>query len=114
MKEFVLLFRHPDFAGLSKLSPQEMQALQKKWMDWSGPIKEQGKLINAGMRLSLEGKVLKPNGVVTDGPLVEVKEMLGSFVVVKGENIDEAVTLAHGCPILESGGSVEIRPLWTQ
>jgi hypothetical protein len=113
MKEFALLFRHPNFAGLSKSSPQEMQVLQKKWMDWSSAIREQGKLANAGIRLSLEGKVLKPNGVVTDGPFAEIKEMLGSFVVVKAENIDEAVTLAHGCPILESGGSVEVRPLWT-
>ncbi len=113
MKDFVLLFRHPDFTGLSKSSPQEMQVLQKKWMDWSGQIREQGKLANAGMRLAHEGKVLKPNGVITDGPFAEIKEILGSFIVVKAENIDDALTLAHGCPILESGGSVEIRPLFT-
>jgi hypothetical protein len=114
MKDFVLLFRHSDFNGLSKLSPQEMQALQKKWMDWSGRIKEKDQLASAGMRLAQEGKVLRPNGVVTDGPFAEIKEILGSFIVVKAENMDEAVTLAHGCPILESGGNVEIRPLFVQ
>jgi hypothetical protein len=114
MKDFVLLFRHPDFAGLSKKSPQEMQALQKRWMDWSTPIREQGKLANAGMRLAHEGKVLKPNGVITDGPFAEIKEILGSFIVVKAENMEEALTIAHGCPILETGGSVEIRPLFAQ
>ncbi len=114
MKEFALLFRHPNFDGLSKSSPQEMQALQKKWQNWSSSISSQGKLVNQGMRLSLEGKVLKSGGVVTDGPFAEIKEMLASFIVVKAENIDEAVTLAHGCPILEGGGSVEIRPIWQQ
>lgn len=114
MKEFALLFRHPDFRGFSKLSPTEMQALQKKWMDWSTPLRNKGRLTNPGMRLAHEGKVLRQNGVITDGPFTEIKEILGSFVVVKAENIDEAVTLAHGCPILESGGSVEIRPLFVQ
>jgi hypothetical protein len=114
MKEFILLFRHPNFEGLSKSSPQEMQALQKKWQDWATGITAQGKLSSNGMRLSFDGKVLRTGGVITDGPFTEIKEMLGSFVVVKAESMDEAVTLAHGCPILEGGGSVEIRPIWQQ
>jgi len=62
------------------------------------------------MRLATEGKVLKAGGVITDGPFVEIREILGSFLVVKADNLEEAVTLAHGCPVLEQGGSVEIRP----
>jgi hypothetical protein len=89
-----------------------MQALVKKWQDWAGNIVAQGKLVNNGQRLAREGKVLRAGGVVTDGPFVEIREMLGSFVVVKAEDIDDAVTLAHGCPVLEQGGSVEIRPLY--
>jgi hypothetical protein len=111
MKEFVLLFRHPDFTGLSKASPHEMQALQEKWQDWIASIRSQNKLGDVGMRLHMEGKVLKPNGIIVDGPFAETKEMLGSFVVVKAENIDDAASLGRNCPILESGGSVEIRPI---
>jgi hypothetical protein len=111
MKEFVLLFRHPDFAGLAKSSPHEMQVLQKKWQDWITSVKSQGKLGSVGMRLHMEGKVLKANGIIVDGPFAEIKEMLGSFIVVKAHTIDEAVLLGENCPILESGGSVEIRPV---
>jgi hypothetical protein len=111
MKEFMLLFRHPNFGGLSKSSPQEMQILQKKWHDWAAGISAQSKLSSSGMRLPLEGKVIRAGGVITDGPFVEIREMLGSFIIVKAENIDEAVTLGHGCPILEGGGSVEVRPI---
>lgn len=57
----------------------------------------------------MEGKVVKAGGVVTDGPFVEIRERLGSFIVVKAENLEEAAKLAHGCPALEAGGSVEIR-----
>ena len=112
MKEFLLLFRQPDYE-YSKLSPQEMQALKKKWQDWAGGIAAQGKMVNQGARLSMEGKVLKTGGIVTDGPFVEMREILGSFITVKADNLDEATTLAHGCPALDRGGSVEIRPLYT-
>ena len=111
MKEFVLLFRQPSF-DYSKATPEEMKALGKKWQDWSGSIAAQGKLASNGQRLSLEGKVLKAGGVITDGPFVEIKEMLGSFIVVRADSLEEATTLAHGCPAIDQGGSVEIRPVW--
>ena len=110
MKEFMLLFRFPN-TDFSKISPKEMEALAKKWKDWAGGIAAQGKLASQGNRLSMEGKVLKPGGVITDGPFVEIRERLGSFIVVRAESLEDATTLAHGCPILEQDGSVEIRPI---
>jgi hypothetical protein len=109
MKEFMLLFRQPSY-DYSEASREEMQALTKKWKDWIGGITAQGKLVS-GARLATEGKVLKPGGVVTDGPFVEIRERLGSFIVVKAESLEEATTLAHGCPALDASGSVEIRPV---
>src|ERR1700722_9135848 len=113
MKEFTLLFRFPATGDpAANLSPDEMKALAKKWQDWAGGIAAQGRMSKGGLRLAMEGKVLKPGGVVTDGPFVEIRECLGSFIVVTAESLDDATTLAHGCPILEQGGSVEIRPIF--
>jgi len=111
MQEFMLLFRQPSY-DYSNISPREMQTLTKKWQDWVGGIAAQGKLNGTGMRLATEGKVLKPGGVITDGPFVEIRERLGSFMVVKAANIEEALTLAHGCPALDADGSVEVRPIF--
>ena len=111
MKEFVLLFRAPGLNN-NDVSPEELKAVEKKWMDWAGGIAAQGKLASSGQRLSQEGKVLKAGGVITDGPFVEIRERLGGFFVVRANDIDEATTLAHGCPVLEYGGSVEIRPIY--
>ena len=111
MKEFVLLFRLPDY-DYRNADPQKMKEIGKKWQDWVGGIVAQGKLSNNGIRLSMEGKVLKPGGVITDGPFVEIKEKLGSFIVVNAESLEEATTLAHGCPAIDEGGSVEIRPVF--
>ena len=106
----MLLFRQPTY-DFSKISPAEFQALAKKWQDWVGGITAQGKLASNGPRLAMEGKVLKKGGVVTDGPFVEIREILGSFIIVKADSLEEATTLAHGCPALDTNGSVEIRPI---
>jgi len=110
MKEFMLLFRQPSY-DYSKASPQDWQVMAKKWKDWVESIATQGKFVDNGPRLALEGKVLKKGGVITDGPFVEIREILGSFIVVKADSLDDATTLAHGCPALDTGGSVEIRPI---
>ena len=110
MNDFLLLFRQPSY-DYGHLSPEEMQAITKKWKDWVGGIAAQGKLTNTGPRLAAEGKVLKAGGVITDGPFVEIRERLGSFIVVKADSLEEATTLAHGCPALDVNGSVEIRPV---
>lgn len=111
MKEFMFIFRQPSY-DYSEASPAEMQDLYKKWKDWVGGIADQGKLVQTGIRLAEEGKVLRSGGVITDGPFVEIRERLGSFMVIKAENLEEATTLAHGCPALDAGGSVEIRAVY--
>lgn len=111
MKDFMLLFRQPSY-DYSNASPKEMQAIKKRWEDWVGGIAAQGKLSSNGPRLAMEGKVLKAGGVITDGPFVEIREMLGSFIIVKADSLEDATTLAHGCPALDAGGSVEIRPIF--
>jgi len=110
MEDFVFLFRQPNTDD-SNLSHTEMQAIFYKWDNWFGGIAAQGKISNMGIRLVSPGKVLKAGGVITDGPFVEIRERLNGFIVVKADSLDEAITLAHGCPILEINGSVEIRPI---
>ena len=49
--------------------------------------------------------------VVTDGPFVESKEIVGGYSIVQADTIDAAAELAKGCPGLLVGGKVEVRPL---
>ena len=109
MKEFVLVFRtcnNPDFTP----SPEQMQEGLTNWMNWMGGIAAQNKLVNRGSRLSISNsKTVKPNNVVVDGPYTEIKELINGYTVVKAVNIDEAVEMASGCPILQLGGNVEVR-----
>lgn len=111
MKDFIFVFRQASYDH-SNTSTDEIDAVNKKWNDWIGGIAAQGKLKTHGARLEVTGKVLKPGGVVTDGPFVEIRERLGGFIVVTADSLEEATTLAHGCPALEADGSVEIRPIF--
>ena len=103
----MMIFRN-DYNPSFKPSPEQMQASIKQWQDWIGGIAAQGKFISTN-RLGFEGKTLKPNNVITDGPYAEVKEMVGGYIIVKANDIDEAIKLAEGCPILNINGHVEVR-----
>jgi hypothetical protein len=107
MKEFMMIFRNeytPSFVPTA----EQMQASIKQWQDWIGGIAAQGKFVGTN-RLSSEGKTLKPNNVVADGPYAEVKEIIGGYVIVKANHLDDAMKLAVGCPIFDMGGNVEVR-----
>ena len=110
MTEFMFIFR-TDYQAIPTDSPEEMQAATKKWQDWIGGIAAQNKLVQIGKRLNSDGKVVRANGVITDGPYTEIKESIGGYMFVKTESSEEAIELAKGCPILAAGGNVEIREI---
>ncbi len=50
-----------------------------------------------------------PNGpVVTDGPYMEAKELIGGYGLIEVPSLDEAIAMAKSWP---AGSTVEIRPL---
>lgn len=110
MKEFILLFR-TDYSKMPKATPEEMQATTKRWMDWIGGIAAQNKLSSRGNRLTSDGKVVRPDNVVTDGPYTEIKESINGYSILKVDSYEEAVKIAKGCPILSVGGNVEVREI---
>lgn len=107
MAEFMLLFRRNNEE--EKISPEQMKEIGMKWWQWRSELESKNIIVSSGNRLSQAGRVVRQNNVVTDGPYAEIKEMLAGYMVIKAEDFDEAVTIAKGCPIIISGGNVEIR-----
>lgn len=110
MNDFLLIFR-ADYKTMPKASPEEMQALTQTWINWVAGIAAQGRLTDRGNRLMPEGKVLKSNNTVSDGPYTEIKESILGYTMVNAGSLEEATKLAYGCPVLKSGGNVEIREI---
>jgi len=111
MKNFLLVYR-ADYTNAQKRSPEEMQAMTKRWMDWIGSIAAQNKLVDRGNRLEHSGTVVRPNRVITDGPYTELKETLGGYSIIKADSLAEAMELVHECPnLLFNNGTVEVREI---
>jgi len=111
MKEFLLIFRIEAKAPEPSLSPEQIQGMMKPWQDWIGGLAAQNKLVGAGNRLEHDGRVIRPNNVITNGPYVDIKESVGGYTIIKAGSLDEATELSKGCPIIRMGGSVEVRTI---
>jgi hypothetical protein len=109
MKDFLLVFRRDFVSNEAQPSPEQMQNMMKPWEDWMGSLAAQNKLVSSGNRLSSEGRVVKSDKLIVNGPYVEIKEAIGGYIIVRANSIDEAAELAKGCPILMIKGNVEVR-----
>ena len=111
MKEYLLLFRGGE-AHMGNLSAEDMQAHMQQWMEWMGKLNEQGKFAGAQPLINTGKVVSGTKKVVSDGPFMEGKEMVGGYLICKANTYDEAVEISKGCPILEfDDGTVEVREI---
>ncbi|PTS98006.1 transcription initiation protein [Pedobacter sp. HMWF019] len=109
MKEFALIFRLNDTSDF-KPSPEQMQ----ERMNWLGSIAAQNKLADKGntlLPIPGSAKTVRPDNVVTDGPYTEIKEFISGYIIIRVENIEEAVELAKSNPIFKIGGNIEVREI---
>jgi hypothetical protein len=90
-------------------SPAEMQEMQAVFNRWKE--KYNANILDMGGPLKPGGKVLTASGV-TDGPFTEAKEMVGGYMLVSAESVEQALEVARESPaLMMPGSSVEIREL---
>lgn len=112
MSEFTYLFRGGQPSG----SPEQRQKHMEKWVAWFQELAAKGHIKDPknppGHPLEATGKVVNGNQkTVKDGPYAEAKDIVGGFIVLEASDLADAVEISKGCPILEIGGSVEVRPV---
>ena len=103
MEEFVLLFRLDILTKEKQPSPELLQEYMKQYQDWIGGIAAQNKFVG-GTGLSTEGKVLKHNNVITDGPFAEVKESIAGYTIIRALDFDDAVKMANAMRLAIEAG----------
>ena len=113
MRQFLYLYRMADAARQEAMgTPERAQQSMQRWIAWMKELDREGHLKDRGQPLERTGKVVRgQQKTVTDGPYPEAKDVVGGFTLVEAQDIDQAVELSRGCPILEGGGSVEVRPV---
>ena len=113
MSQFLYLYRMADAARQEAMgTPERAQQSMQRWLAWMQQLESKGHLKDRGQPLELGGKVVRgAQKTVTDGPYAEAKDLVAGFTIIQARDVNEAVELSHGCPILEGGGSVEVRPV---
>jgi hypothetical protein len=77
---------------------------------WFERLRNEGRFKGGGP-LMHDGKIVLRRDVVTDGPFAESKEAIAGFFIVQADSLEQAVEMANGCPGLELGQTVEVRPV---
>ncbi len=107
MSEFMYLFRGGDPSG----SPEVMERQMQRWLSWIKELGDKGHF-KTGQPLERTGKVVSgKQKAITDGPYLEAKDLVGGYMVVEATDLNKAVELSNACPIFETGGFVEVRPV---
>jgi hypothetical protein len=111
MKEFVMIIRLEQLPEIN-FSPEEMQAGMAVWEKWVDDIIARNILVSRGNRLGDDGRTIRDGKIITNGPFVETKEIIGGYLIIRANSIDEAADIAKSAPIVGIG-SIEIRGLYT-
>jgi hypothetical protein len=111
MNDYLILFREPD--GRQEPHPTDaIEQHQKNWNEWLSDMKSKNKL-TGGKPLTLEGTVMRPTpkGLdINDGAYtVHNSEIVGGYLLIRAENMQEATELMKTCPVFEFDGFAEIR-----
>jgi hypothetical protein len=90
----------------AELPPEVMDA----HLALPGRIAEAGGRTIAGLALGDPSTATSiRGGLLTDGPFIETKEVLGGIFMIEARDLDHALELAKMTPIVDGG--VEVRPL---
>ncbi len=106
----MLLFWAPKQALAEPRSPEQARASGARWHAWQEALTSAGHSVT-GAQLDSTGRcVTGPKKTVADGPFGN-DHVMGGYFVVSASSLEEATSLAKGCPALEHGGTVEVRPV---
>ena len=109
MNDFLLIFRRDFQTADTQPSAAQLKEHFQQWQDWYQDLAAQDRLSRPLQRWDTDGRVLKSDKSVTNGPFAEIKENIGGLIIIKAESYEDAVEVGQGCPILNLGGTVEIR-----
>ncbi len=110
MEKFILIFRGGYIDMAAAHSKAELDVI-KTWNDWMQGLVEKG-ILAGGDSIHKSGKQVKGKAkVISEGPYAEGNELIAGYLIINAKDINHAVEISKGCPVLIDDGSVEVRPI---
>lgn len=81
---------------------EEQARVMAAWGSWMGEL---GSALTDPGNAIMQAKTVNADGTITEGGGANP---LTGYSIVEANSLDGAIALAKGCPIFESGGSVEV------
>jgi hypothetical protein len=107
MNEYLLVFYRDYTTPEIQLSPDKNREYDKHWADWLRGLAATDKLGIPVQRFDPQGKVV--NWQSPRGPFTEINQSMVGIIMIKARDYTDAVEIARDCPVLELGGTVEVR-----
>jgi hypothetical protein len=86
-----------------------IEAWDQKWAD---KIADGGAELDSARTARTVSRGADGRPVVTDGPYLELKEVIGGFFTLEVDSMEEAVAIASEWPTIAShGDKIEVRPV---
>lgn len=110
MPNYLCIQRSEQGKKREKPSPSQMEEMYAAFNSWREKFKDN--IVDMGGRLAA-GKVVTTEGE-TDGPFIEVKEIVGGFMILRADTLDEAADVARQCPgVVSTNSKLEVREIQT-
>lgn len=113
MPDFLLIYSRSYNVKEIQPSPQQYQNSIADWKHWYKIIDFQNRIEEPIKCWDCDGVIVFPRFMNTK-PCIEVMESKGGFTFLQAIDYEEAVEIAKHCPMLQLGGTVEIRLLKTK
>ena len=97
MANFLLAYT----GGAMATTEAEQKAAMEAWGGWFGGL---GDAVVDGGNPCSGSKTVASDGSISDG----AAGMISGYSILKAESLDEAAKMAKGCPVLSSGGTVQV------
>jgi len=112
MKYMLLIATDPEQFG--KLPATEQEGWHGEYFAFTKALVDSGEMVSGealhGNDTATTVSVRDGETVATDGPFVDIKEVIGGYYVVDVPDLDRAIELAAMIPDARVGG-VEVRPI---
>ncbi|MFF4879564.1 YciI family protein [Micromonospora sp. NPDC000668] len=118
MKYAMLIFG--DDREWTALSPADEQDVMKQVYEWFERWQPTGKIADGGAELQPRDTAktvragVSGQAVITDGPYLELKEVIGAIVMLECDDIDEAARIAATWPLAAGMSALEVRPVMSR
>ena len=102
------------------LSPADEQDVMTQLYGWFEKWQPTGKIADGGAELQPRETARSVRAdasgrpVITDGPYLELKEVIGAVVMLECDDLDEATRIAATWPLGAGMSAVEVRPVMSR